>query len=239
MNDLGVVKWKKIGIIGGFGPRASAFFYKKLIDICSDYYGSVLDSDFPNIFLVSLSNGSISPTGMIKENNLTKEIIDTINLFERMDIGLIAVPCNSIFTSILSFPKKYRDKIINLPDILAKETSQTGARKAIILCSRGLKLARTYDQFFLKYGIEISYPEEDIQLMIDKWILQVMGNKQTKQSKVEILILIKKLELDYDNVILACTELSVLLGNSSFSRQVIECSLVLGQNILQQAQIIY
>lgn len=47
-------KNKIIGLLGGMGPYASAYFYKLLLDKSRDFYGAKNNNDYPEILVDSV-----------------------------------------------------------------------------------------------------------------------------------------------------------------------------------------
>lgn len=229
------MKWKPIGVIGGLGPRASAFFYKTLIDICSHQYHAVQDADFPKIIVTSLASQGLSETGHILTPTLFKEIEFAINVFDQYDISHVSIPCNSIFASFEHFSTKAREKIIVFPDVLANEISKIHAKNVFILCSRGLRKSRKYDNYFLKRGITPFYPDNTIQAKIDGWILDVMGSSYSMNSAKDLDAFIKASENRFESVLIACTELSVLLNLDFLPDKVVDSVVALAKETLLRA----
>ena len=229
-----MVKWQPIGVIGGLGPRASAFFYKILVDMCSDIYGAVEDSDYPKICITSLASNGLNDKGHIIPS-LLKEIELTVDLHKYWGIQDIAIPCNSVFALYDSISIETQEKIIVLPKILAQEAERIETKRAIIFCSQGLRQSRAYDNYFSERDIVLSYPENDLQLKVNNWILDVMGKKHTDGAQREFHNVLYQAQKDFDAVIVACTELSVLLDPNMFFSTLIDSSFLLAREVLQRA----
>lgn len=227
-------KWKKIGIIGGFGPRASGYFYNTLINICSSTYGSVQDNDYPEIHFISMASDGLSETGVVKAS-LIKEIDLNINKLVSQNIDFIAIPCNSIFALGKSLEKYWGETIINLPRILSERVIDKKREKVVVLCSSGLRKSRAYDEYFLEKGIQINYPNESVQLIVDSLILNVMGGLKIQQSRDEFISVIKNFHNSYGSIVVACTELSLLTEQSGKNSSLVDCCEVLAEEILSRA----
>ncbi len=228
--------WRSIGIVGGFGPRASSYFYRLLLDKCSNKYGSVFDSDYPKIFLASLASKGFTETGEIIDEISIMEINEAIAFFDNMNINIIAFPCNSIF----AYYNKLRSinpnsEIINLPKVLAQSAAKFEAKKVVILCSQGLRDSLTYNKYFLEKNIDPFYPEESLQKIINQLIIEVMGNTYSIGTREYFHNIINDLSTCYDRVIIACTELSVMLDTRNISDCIIDSCNELANEALLRA----
>lgn len=228
-------RWLRIGIIGGLGPRASAHFHRLLIDLCSQRYQAVQDSDYPDVILLSLASEGLSETGMIDETTLMPNIEEVFGLFDKLGVKVVAIPCNSVYAYLDRFPQYAQMQPINLPEEVAMMVSKLQAKDVGILCARGLISTRAYDPYFLAKGIEPHYPEISTQALIDQWILGVMGGRHSIQTTTGLLEVVDTLACQYDAVVLACSELSALVDLSVLPSNAIDSMCILAEATLRVA----
>jgi aspartate racemase len=228
-------KWLRIGIIGGFGPRASAHFYELLVARCSERYQAILDSDYPYIILASLASKGLSETGTVNEAILIPDLEEAFSLFDKLGIGVAAVPCCSIYAYLDRIAQHKGVQIVDLYREIVEVTFRLQAKDAEILCSSGLRSMRALDPLFLSKGIELHYPEVSIQKTIDQWIVEVMGGRHSTQTTKSLLKLVDKLMRQRDAVVIACSELSVLVGSSSLPNNVFDSMRILADATLRSA----
>ena len=85
---------KIIGIIGGMGPYASAYFYKLLLDKSRDFYGAKKNNDYPEILIDSVPIPDfISDTKNLEE---AREILtERVKRMNGYGVSVIGVTCNT------------------------------------------------------------------------------------------------------------------------------------------------
>lgn len=235
MTKKEFIRWRRIGIIGGHGPRASAHFYGLVVDLCSQKYHAIQDSDYPFIVLVSLHDEGVSEAGDVDKAVLLPEIERALAFFGTIGVSAVAIVCNSVYAYVDEFPQQPRIQIVNLPEELALAVSKLHAKDIAIVCSRSLSDSRAYDPYFLANGIRLRYPEESLQALIDHWILEVMGARYTDRTVTHFWETLNRLASQHDAVVLACTELPVLVGSALLPPNVIDSSRVLAEALLGQA----
>jgi aspartate racemase len=227
--------WHKIGILGGLGPRASAHFLRRLIDICSDQYDAVQDADYPPMFMKSLANGGLDERGVANKQVLLSEINEALELFSKLGVGVVTIPCNSVFAYYDDFPHYEHVQIVNLPDELVSVATKFQPKDIAILCSRSLSSTRAYDKYFHAKNIKPVYPNEAIQARVDHWIFEVMAGRHSDRTLEGLLGLISDLGRNHDAVALACTELPVIVESSTLPLNVLDSSQILAEATLKAA----
>lgn len=187
------------------------------------------------MFIVNLASEGLSQTGVVNETVLLAEIRETLRLFDSLDVRVVALPCNSVYAYFDQFQQYTQAQVVNLPEEIALAATELQAKDIGILCSQGLRTARAYDPYFLARGIEPYYPEEAIQELIDRWILEVMGGDHTEKTVARLLDVVNKLSCQHDAVVLACSELCVLVDASSLPPSVINSCRVLAEATLRSS----
>jgi aspartate racemase len=85
---------KIIGLIGGMGPYASAYFYQLLLKKSSDLYGAKNNDDFPEILIdsVPVPDFITNTNGLEVAKNI---LISRIKKLNSYGVGSIAMICNT------------------------------------------------------------------------------------------------------------------------------------------------
>lgn len=232
--ELNTIRWKRIGIIGGLGPRASAHFYKLLIDICSQEYGATNDFEYPSLVLVSLNGEGLSEKGFaINQFTLIDEINYAMKVFSETNVNIVAVACNSVFAYQDQFRRYPSIRLVDIPDELASAVSNLKADNVIILCSQGLRATKIYDKYFLSAGLKTYYPDSSTQDLLDQIIFDVMSGKKIDQAKLKLAKIVETLSRSYDVVVLACSEFSVLIDVMSLPSNIVDSMQVLATRSLK------
>lgn len=191
-----------LGIIGGVGPLASAYFYKMLTEKTK----ATKDQEHLNIILLShatIPDRTDFILGKSKENPYPYLLEDAKTL-EKMGAKMIIIPCN---TSCY-----FNDKLnqnVNIPiNNLVKDTAlyikEKGFKKAGILATKGTIYSNLYQNALKENNINFSViNNEKVMDLIYNYI------KAGKKVTLELFENIIK-DADVDCFILGCTELSIL-----------------------------
>lgn len=86
---------KKIGIIGGIGPQATEFIYKKIIQFSQIKYSAKNNDDYPYIVIESLP----IPDFISNKNNLLKAkqmLFETIKILEKAGATKLVIASNTV-----------------------------------------------------------------------------------------------------------------------------------------------
>ena len=92
-----ILPQKRIGVIGGLGPRASAHFYKLIIDHCTNRFAAAYDFEYPSIIVFSISSFGLAKTGMADQTILVSDLCEAFDCFSKTNVDVIAIACNSVF----------------------------------------------------------------------------------------------------------------------------------------------
>lgn len=203
---------RKIGILGGMGPAATANFQRLLIETINR--GGVReDSEFPTIITLSIPLSDWDHTGATDKVKVAKQVQMNLSKLRTMGAQIIAVPCNTVHEFIKG------NDIVNI----VLETLKVCEESKIlgILCSRQTRDSRLYEICALRK--HIYYPDQEaIDIVIDR----VMEGKRPDISPLVDYLF----ESNADTVVLGCTELSLCITSSLLvSHKVIDSSRVLAE----------
>ncbi|QUH26159.1 aspartate/glutamate racemase family protein [Serpentinicella alkaliphila] len=222
---------KSIGILAGMGPRSTSPFIELVLDQCQIQYGAKYDIDYPAIMIYSL------PTPFyldrpIDHDEMKKTIIKGLQHIEATGVNYIAMPCNSAHIYFNELKKEINIPILNIIDETIKKIGSN--RKITIFATE-----TTFNSGLYQEGISTS----DNQFIFkDSWqerintIIQMI--KETREL-YEIGFywdeLIKDaIETDVVDIIIACTDLSVLKNNFSDKINFIDSSQVLAESVVKE-----
>ena len=198
---------KKLGIIGGLGPMATAYFMRRIIEMTD----AATDQD--NIEMVIYNSPSIPDrTGYILDN--TKEsplpkIIDLANRLELQDVDYIAIPCITAHYFHQQISKSVDVPVSNGIREAADYLSEHGIKKVGIMATDGTVSTKLFDSVFMDYGIQCVYPDGKYQKLVMSIIYdEVKAGKPVSMKEFE-LVKNQLLASGAEVVILGCTELSI------------------------------
>lgn len=205
---------KTIGILGGMGPEATAYFYGLIIS------QTKAEKDQDHIKTVILSNPEIPPrTDAILETgpNPAPLLIDGFQRLKDAGADFVVMPCVTAHYFYPEVKEKVEIPFISLLDesLNWAQKEVPGLRKAGLIASSGTLESRLFHDVFGKAGIEVVTPEPGEQTQVLDAIFGPKGIKAgfTSGFPKEMLVNIAKVLVarGADAIIAGCTEVPLVL----------------------------
>jgi len=197
-----------LGILGGLGPMASAYFY----ELITAHTKASCDQDHIDIILssrASTPDRTAFITGRSLESPLPYMVEDATRL-EVYGANVIVIPCNTAHY----FVEEVRANVsVPVPSII-EETSRhirdAGYKKAGIMATAGTVLSGSYQEQLKKLGLSFAVPDEIHQQYLHELIYDDVkcGNDPDIDKFYSIAEHLKA--KGCDKLILGCTELSLI-----------------------------
>ncbi len=227
---------KLIGILGGMGPEASAYFNKLIIDICQKDYNCIQDSDFPGRIIYDVPVKGLDETGIVDDENVLNSLKKGIEILEKDNVDFIVIDCNTVHYYIDKLREFSKKPIISIIESVLEESKKEQYKVLGIVGTRTTVNKAIYDKVFNKYKIRIMHPTEEEENIITSTILNVMGNKYNQNDVKNLNKIINRMK---DNgaeaVIIGCTELSIITENNKFNVPLIDSMGVLARASVRYA----
>ncbi|MBP8968762.1 MAG: aspartate/glutamate racemase family protein [Lachnospiraceae bacterium] len=200
---------KILGVIGGMGPEATAYFYEEVIA----HTKALKDQD--HIDMVILSHASMPDrTGAINSGDheeLLAAMKGEIEKLEKCGAGNIAIPCNTSHFFLDKIQAMTEIPVINMIEETAKYIAEgeIKVKKVGILATDGAVKAGLYQKACEKFGLQSEIPDPEYQQKVMSLIYDdIKAGKLGDEDKFHAAV--TNLQGKGCNVIiLACTELSV------------------------------
>lgn len=203
------MKYKKIGIIGGMGPEATAKLYLRIIEIFQKEYGAKFDEDFPEIILINLPIPDVVKT-VSEEVEIEKMLIDAAKRIESVGADFIVLPCNTVSYFIPKMRTEILIPIFNIVAETAKKTLEYNSKNIGIIGTKMTLRKNIYTKYFSKRYLIL--PTEPEQEAVTKIILNVLAGNKTKEDKNILEGIVQNLkDKGAQKIILGCTELPLLI----------------------------
>jgi aspartate racemase len=195
---------KKLGIIGGAGPLASALLYETLIQ---ESY--TLGRQVPEIVLINypFTRGLSLNEGQENEKTIHTELSYCVQFLARSGVELAVLACNTLHL----FLKQHVHPAIqfyHLPELVVKAAQSKQHHRLLILGTQNTCRFNLYQMA----GIQAIYPSLHNQTQIDGVIDRVLEGKILKEDSLLVSKVIDA-TLDteaFDGVVLGCTDFPVL-----------------------------
>ncbi len=200
---------KKLGVMGGLGPKATAYFFNLIVD------NTKADSDQDHIDAIYLNHASVPDrTACIlfnKTRRLKELLIADAKLLQSLGVSYIAIPCNTSHYLYDDIQNSVKVPVINMIDeTLLNISEKYGKGKVGVLATTGTREMKIYDKYASKYDIEIIYPSQKSQQRVMNAIYDGVkaGNTPSPSDLDSVIDELKNKGCMC--AVLACTELSVI-----------------------------
>lgn len=194
-----------LGIIGGLGPQASAYFYDMITNMTK------ADKDQDHINIILLSHSTIPDrTEYILDNskeNPYPYLLEDVKTLEKMGAKMIFIPCNTSCYFHEQLQANTTSIVNNMIDDTILNLKERNITKVAIMATDGTISSNLYQDSCKKYNIEYEMPSQEVQ----KTIMSIIYDKVKKGIKVDEKTWNKVIEtFESKYIILGCTELSYL-----------------------------
>lgn len=225
-------KNKIIGLLGGMGPYASAYFYKLLLDKSRDFYRAKNNNDYPEILVDSVPIPDfISDTRNLKK---AREILsERVKKMNNYGVNVLGMTCNTAHILYKDLAKLSEVEFVSIIDAVSEKVKDLGLKRVGLLATQTTIFQGLYREALSKTGIFCVNTDLRIQLLHEKIIRNVIAGKevQTKQLVNQVEKFIKRENLE--GIILGCTEMPLIFPKERFVN-VIDCLDVLANKLLKK-----
>lgn len=195
---------KKIGIIGGAGPLASALLYETLI-----YESYSLGRKVPEIVLLNFpfTRGLSLEEGLINKQKIQSELNYCVQFLANSGVELAILACNTLHLFLKSEVHP-SIQFYSLPELVLNLAQKKHHHRLLILGTQNTCRSNLYENG----KIETIYPSSCDQIKIDEVINRILvGEIRMEDSElVENIIETASQEQSFDGVVLGCTDFPVL-----------------------------
>lgn len=223
---------KLIGILAGMGPRSTAPFIDLVVDECQSQYGAKYDEEFPKMMIYSL------PTPFyinrpINHELMKKTIIEGLQKLESTGVSFIAMPCNSAHIYFEELKESINVPLLNIVEETVKKLP-LDSQKVTLFSTSSTFESEIYQKGIISGGHEFIFKDE-WQIKLNNLIQNIKIDKDnTVNIDIwnDIIEVVKKEAIE--NIIIACTDLNVVLEKVHPSINVIDSAKCLAQSIINK-----
>ncbi|HEY5992524.1 MAG TPA: amino acid racemase [Candidatus Udaeobacter sp.] len=209
---------KTLGIIGGLGPESTIDYYQRIVALYRERTG---DGSYPEFIInsVDLSKG----LDFMAANDLAgmgDYLLEGIGKLARAgaDFGLIAANTPHIVFDDVA--PKSPIPLISIVEATCAAAKTQNLNRLALFGTRYTMQARFYPKVFSREGIELLVPEPNDQDYIhDKYMNELVPGKFLPETRAGLLAIVDRMKAksDIDGVILAGTELPLILCDSDYN----------------------
>ena len=203
---------KTVGIIGGLGPETTSEFYLDIIFSCQKNDTTAR----PPIIISSVPLPYKIEEDLILESKGMERYIPYLTQeaqrLENAGADFIVMPCNSLHVFIEEIRKAVSIPVLSIVEETVKFLKLKNMHKVGIVSTSATIKNKLYENAFAKNGIEYVAPNELEQAKMGKFILNLVTGQQKNRDREELISIINDFQdKKLDCVILACTDLQLLI----------------------------
>tara|TARA_B100000519_G_scaffold39884_1_gene29566 strand:+ start:252 stop:941 length:690 start_codon:yes stop_codon:yes gene_type:complete len=199
-----------IGILGGMGPYATNFFFKRILDLTpvkmdKDHFHTIIDN---NVKIPSRTRAV-----KYNEQSPVNDIVSSINNLAKIGCRCVMLPCNSVHYFYEEISKKIEIPWLNMIEIVSNKMLELNYSRPLILGG----FVTTEKKVYSKYLPESVYLSESENRIIESIIEEIkIKNILDKSSDKTIRDIVKNYDDMIDSVLLGCTELPIVMNEDHF-----------------------
>lgn len=199
---------KKLGVIGGLGPIATAYFYE-LVSRMTDAY---LDQDHIDINIISKPSIPDRTDYILRrsDNSPLPHMIEAGRALVDMGADYIAIPCITAHYFYEELSRNINSPIIHIICEAVRYLKNHGSMRVGIMATEGTIKSSLFQNELIKYSIEPLVPSAHCQSLVTSLIYQNVkaGAPVIMENFREVTAELKA--KGADTIILGCTELSMI-----------------------------
>ena len=207
---------KTVGIIGGLGPETTSEFYLDLVFLCQKKD----KTHRPSIIIASVPLPYKIEEDAISKNmgfeKIPPFLIEEAKRLEKTGADFIVMPCNSLHVFIEEIRNAVKIPVLSIVEETAEFLKKNNFSRVGIVSTSATIENKLYENAFEKSGIKYSAPDDFQQAKMGKIILNLVTGQQNNRDREELVRIINEFEKkDVDCVVLACTDLQLLIPKHS------------------------
>lgn len=219
-----------IGILAGMGPKSTGPFVDTVVEQCQKVYGAKHDMDFPHMMIYSCP----TPFYMdkpIDHKAMENAIINGAQKLENTGVDFIAMPCNTAHLYFYELQNLISVPILNMVDETIKEIPDP-VRKVALLATDATVQSGIYQDGIAKRGMDYIH-KNSWQTAITQIISNIKIGDLPDATKSWRTLCIELAET-VDGVIIACTDLNVVLNTGAHSLYLVDSSACLAKAVVNE-----
>ena len=193
---------KKLGIIGGAGPLASALFYETLV-----HESYRLGQAPPEMLIINYPfHRGLTPKESQHNGGLVREELShCLKALETGGATVGVLVCNTLHLELAHLPQE-KVRFLRIPDLVLDAIDENQGKRLLLLATQNTCLSSLYDQ----RGLTLLRPSSAGQKIVDEVIDRILAGHILAQDARAIEEIIRNVPEEIDGIILGCTDLPVL-----------------------------
>lgn len=222
---------KTVGILGGYGPYATADFYQLILD------ATPAKKDWDHLHIIIDSNPNIpsrTRAYLYNEESPLAYMLEGIDRLKKGGADFFVCPCNSAHYFLHQPGIQFSLPFLDMTEVVVEKIVQSGKKKIGIIGSEVTVGGKVYDGLLNKNGIEAIHVDDltKVRAVIEYG----KHNKELDKGKLILNALIDELrEKGAEGIVYACTELPIVLPSEEVDFLIFDTSKILAQSTIDYA----
>ena len=222
---------RTVGVLGGMGPRATADFFQKLIDLTpakrdQDHLRVIVDNNpqIPDRSRCILEGGE----------DPTPALVATARNLERAGADFLVIPCNTAHHFLDSIRRSVRIPVLDITEAVARRAR--GFACVGLLATRATVAAGLYQRSLGQRGCRVLVPSPARQELVDRAIFAVKAGDLGPEVRGWVREAGRELvEAGAQALVLGCTEIPLVVDPGEWPVPVLDSTALLAQAAVEEA----
>jgi aspartate racemase len=195
-----------LGIIGGLGPETTAKFYMQVVSLCAKKN----NTQRPNILIASVPISHELEEKFINKSVGKREfcslLADAAKTLEKGGADFIVLPCNTAHVFIDDVRNSVNIPVLSIIEESIKILKSRGVRKVGLLATPATVKNKLFDK-----RIRLIKLNRINQKQMGRIINSILNKQKPDENRIELLRILKSISKKSDAILLACTDLQLLI----------------------------
>ncbi|MBR4114838.1 MAG: amino acid racemase [Bacteroidales bacterium] len=227
---------KKIGLIGGIGPVSTVNYYLELNRLYHNDFGV---DEYPEIVIDSLSLNKVTTALADERYDIVCETLKkSADILRNAGAECVAICSNTPHIVLSQIVDELPLPIVSIVDANVQVVKNGGYKNVLVLGTLATMQSGMYQSVLAENGVDSVTPTaEDQQTIADIIFPNLENGIVDPDERLKILALVEKYVAyqSVDAVLLACTELPLIIRPADLTIPVIDTALVHAKEIYEFA----
>ena len=205
---------KTLGIIGGLGPESTLDYYQRVIALYRERTG---DKHYPELVIVSVDlRKGLDFMDANDLSGMADYLLQGIGKLARAGADFGIISANTPHIVFDDVAPKSPIPLISIVEATRAAARMQNLKRLALLGTRYTMQASFYSKVFEREGIELLVPDpHDQDYIHNKYMNELVPGKFLADTRAGLLAIVDRMKTtdDIDGVILAGTELPLILGD--------------------------
>lgn len=222
---------KRLGIIGGVGPQATAYVYERVIEFAQNHYGAINNQDYPDLRIATVP----VPDFISDERSIEaakKMLIEAALSLESSGCEALVIASNTVHILLDDLQQHVSVPFISMVELVAQKCTSLQLKKVALLGTPVLLESGLYERHLSEREILLIAPNTKQIETCDTVIRSIIaGAADIPHRNDYIEVLSSLFDQGAEAIILGCTELPLVLDYEVLGKRIISSDAVLAEGI--------